>query len=65
MAYMAGTETTVTQMHKMDDYSSKRKKKSTKWFTKNENLQVIIKFGTILDTQLLNCLCNILFDVNS
>jgi len=27
MAYMAGTETTVTQMHKMDGYSSKRKKK--------------------------------------
>ena len=28
MAYMAGTETTVTQMHKMDGYSSKRKKKN-------------------------------------
>jgi len=35
MAYMAGTETTVTQMHKMDGYSSKRKKKCTKWFTQN------------------------------
>lgn len=25
---MAGTETTVIQMHKMDDYSSKRQKKN-------------------------------------
>ena len=34
MAYMAGTETTVIQMHKMDDYSSKRKKNAQNGFPK-------------------------------